>query len=436
MVDKTFILDVLNQQMVRSTGCTEPAAVSFASSLAASELKKNGNPIDKITLLASKNVLKNAMSAGLPNSDKVGVNYAAGIGAIHGDPKNKLNVNNDVDKATYDKVKGMIQDEKIIVDLARVPNVLYIEAIVEGGGHKAKAVIKDEHTNVTLLQYDDNIIIEKNESVDTNSLITFSEIATRLNLADIYRFAVEDLDVDKDPIDSLKMAVEVNSAIAREGLSRDYGLNIGRNIARDIDEGLLADNYVSHAIMKAVAASDARMAGAPYAVVTNSGSGNQGITNVMPIVSMAEDLKVSKEQLYRALALGNLTSIYIKSKFGTLSAFCGAAIASTGAATGITYLRGGNYGAYERTIINMIGTVTGMICDGAKPDCSLKIYAGLQGAFNASTLALRNIRVDSTEGIVCATAEDSIDNMCDLSKFCSELLDENILKMMINKNDD
>lgn len=433
MVDKAFILKVLNQQMVESTGCTEPAAVSYASSIAASELRKLGASIDKITLLASKNVLKNAMSAGLPNSDKVGVNFAAGIGAIHGNPKNKLNVNNDVDKETYSIVEKMIHDGKISVDVAKAPNVLYIEAIVEGDGHKARVIIKDAHTNVTFISVDDKVILENTGNAISNELIPFSEISEKLTLRDIYDFAVSILDVDNDPIDILRLSEKINGYISKRGLETDYGLNVGRNIKKDIDEGLAADNYVTHAVMKAVAASDARMAGAPYSVVTNSGSGNQGITNVVPIISLADDLGVSTEKKLRALALGNLTSIFIKSKFGTLSAFCGAAIASTGAATGITYLRGGDYDAYEKTIINMIGTVTGMICDGAKPDCSLKIYAGLQGAFNASTLALRGIRVDSTEGIVCATAEDSINNICELSRNCSETLDENILKMMINK---
>ncbi|MBO6134528.1 MAG: serine dehydratase subunit alpha family protein [Lachnospiraceae bacterium] len=433
MVDKAFILKVLNQQMVESTGCTEPAAVSYASSIAASELKKLGASIDKITLLASKNVLKNAMSAGLPNSDKVGVNFAAGIGAIHGNPQNKLNVNNDVDKETYSIVEKMIHDGKISVDVAKAPNVLYIEAIVEGDGHKARAIIKDAHTNVTFISVDDKVVLENVSDNASNELIPFSEISEKLTLRDIYDFAVSILDVDNDPIDILRLSEKINGYISKRGLETDYGLNVGRNIKKDIDEGLAADNYVTHAVMKAVAASDARMAGAPYSVVTNSGSGNQGITNVVPIISLADDLGVSTEKKLRALALGNLTSIFIKSKFGTLSAFCGAAIASTGAATGITYLRGGDYDAYEKTIINMIGTVTGMICDGAKPDCSLKIYAGLQGAFNASTLALRGIRVDSTEGIVCATAEDSINNICELSRNCSETLDENILKMMINK---
>ena len=432
MVDKSLIFRILNQEMVYSTGCTEPAAISYTASIAAKEIKDLGDEIKKIRVIASRNILKNAMSAGLPNSDKVGVKYAAGIGAIHGNPDNKLNVNNDVDKASYDKAGEMINNDQITVEVADVPNVLYIEVIIEGNSHTARAIIKDSHTNVSLIEVDNKAKFENNDSDSpSNNQLSPQEIADALSLKTIWEFAVVELDVEKDPIDILRKAVVVNSTIAEEGLKNDYGLSVGKNLNKAIAGN---NDYVMHAIIQATAASDARMAGAPFSVVTNSGSGNQGITNVMPLVSLAKDLNVSEEKKYRALALGNLTSIYIKSQFGTLSAFCGAAVASTGAAAGITYLRGGDFKAYEMTIDNMVGTVTGMLCDGAKPDCSLKIFVGLQGAFTASDLALKGIRGNKTEGIVCENAEDSIKNMCKLSKSCSYDLDKNMLEMMIAKS--
>ena len=431
MDNKDVFFRILNQEMVYSTGCTEPAAISYTASIAATELKKVGDDIKTIKLIASKNILKNAMSAGLPNSDKIGVRYAAGIGALHGNPDKKLDVNNDVDAATYDKAEEMIKKGLITVEVAKVPNVLYIEIIINGNAHEARAIIKDSHTNVTLIEVDKKIIYQKEEGKSSNNLMSPSEIAEFLSLEKIWKFATIELDVKNDPIDILRKAVEVNSTISDEGLKNDYGLCVGKNIK---SYGDIANNFTMHAIMRTTAASDARMAGAPFSVVTNSGSGNQGITNVMPLATLADDLNVGEEKKYRALALGNLTSIYIKSQFGTLSAFCGAAVASTGAAAGITYLKGGDFKAYERVIENMIGTVTGMLCDGAKPDCSLKIFVGLQGAFNAADLALKGIRVNKTEGIVCETAEDSIKNMCALSKKCSEGLDDVIVNMMIVKN--
>ena len=178
----------------------------------------------------------------------------------------------------------------------------------------------------------------------------------------------------------IKKAEEVNTKISKAGLDTAYGLSIGKRLKDDIKNGKREDNIENRAIMKATAGADARMVGAPYAVVTNSGSGNQGITITMPVLSLADDLKVNEDKKLRALTMAHLCSIYIKSKFGTLSAFCGAAIASTGAACGLTYLLGGDENAIERTINNMFGTVTGMVCDGAKPDCSLKIYNGLRAA--------------------------------------------------------
>ena len=430
MGDKDKFFAILNQEMICATGCTEPAAISYAASLAGYEVKKLGDDIKEINVIASKNVLKNAMSAGLPNSDKIGVRYAAGIGAIHGDPTKKLEVNVDVDEESYEKSTKMIEEGKISVEVAKVPNLLYIEVIVKGTNHTAKAVIKDMHTNVTLIEVDGTIKYQNEAATSSQVKYSPEEMASFLSLEKIWNFATKELDPINDPIDILVKAVEFNSAIADEGLKNDYGLQVGKNL---MSSGKVENDYTMHAIMRTTAASDARMAGAPYSVVTNSGSGNQGITNVMPLVTLANDLKLGKEKMYRALALGNLTSIYIKSQFGTLSAFCGAAVASTGAAAGITYLKGGDFAAYERVIENMIGTVTGMLCDGAKPDCSLKIYVGLQGAFNAADLALKGIRVQKTEGIVCETAEDSIRNLCTLSKKCSEVVDNVIVEMMLVK---
>ncbi len=433
MDNKELFFKILDQEMIRSTGCTEPAAISYTASIAANELKKLNDEINFIHVTASKNVLKNAMSAGLPNSNKVGVRFAAAIGAIHGNPANKLDVNNDVDNETYRLAEKMIKDDLVIVDVANVPNVLYIEIKIQGKSHISKVVIQDSHTNVSLIEVDGKILYEKKDTDKTSNVISASTISKFLNLKKIYDFATKELDTTNDPIDILKLAAKINSAISEEGLKNDYGLKVGKNIYNEF-KGNLSTNYTMHAIMNTTAASDARMSGAPFSVVTNSGSGNQGITNVVPIVTLSRDLNVSEDKKYRALALANLTSIYIKSQFGTLSAFCGAAIASMGAATGITYLKGGDYNAYEMTINNMIGTVTGMLCDGAKPDCSLKIYVGLQSAFTASSLAMQGIRVKSTEGIVCESAEDSIKNLCRLSKDCSEILDKNIIDMMIVKH--
>ena len=432
--DREMFERILNQELVYATGCTEPAAVSYCASIAAKELKDLGDTIERIDVLASKNILKNAMSAGLPKTTHVGVNYAAGIGALHGNPDNKLNVNNDIDEDTYVKVEKMIADNKISVDVSKEPNVLYIDITVSGKSHKAQVVIADSHTDVVLIKVDDNVKLKKESGGVDNTKLTPKEISEFLSLKKIYDFCTgEEYDPVNHPIEMIKRAAEVNTKISIAGMNTAYGLGVGKRLKDDIKNGKREDTKENRAIMKATAGADARMVGAPYAVVANSGSGNQGITITMPVLSLADDLKVSEDKKLRALTMAHLCSICIKSQFGTLSAFCGAAIASTGAACGITYLLGGDEKAIERTISNMFGTVTGMVCDGAKPDCSLKIYSGLRAAFEAAYLAIDDVRVQGTEGVVCDNAEDTISNICDMSQKCSSALDDKILYYMLNK---
>ena len=431
---KEKFLRILKENMYVATGCTEPAAVSYCASVAANELKKIGDTIITLDVSASKNILKNAMSAGLPNTTKVGVNFAAGIGAMYGDPKNVLNVNNDVKSEDYDLVEQMIKDKKIKVSIAKEPNLLYIKVDVKGKNHSASCTIADAHTNVIEIKVDDKVTYE-NKGSDSNKSdrISQKEISKLLSIEDIVVFCDKYLDVENDDIDILKKAVELNTAISEEGLRGDYGLGIGKKMKYMLDEDEMHNSNRNRAIMRTTAAADARMAGASYPVVANSGSGNQGITLTMPVVSYANDKKLSEEKMYKALAISHLVSIYIKSKFGTLSAFCGAMVASIGAGCGIAYLYDGNYNDIAAVIHNMVGSLTGMICDGAKPDCALKIYSGLETAFFSARLALNGERVSKDDGIVCEDVEKTIDNVAEVSVECSSKVDDIVLAMMINK---
>ena len=431
-MDKKTYIDILNSEMQVATGCTEPAAVSFAGSVAANELKKLGDKILEIKTRCSRNILKNAMSAGLPSTDKVGVKYAVGIGALYGNPIDKLDVNKNAKSSDYDAVEKMIKENKISVEVSTEPNVLFIEVVVIGEKHKAKTIIADEHTNVVLIEVDDKVIFENTKKVSSEG-ITKDFIDKNLTIDGIYNFCDKELDVKNDPIDIVRKAVELNSTIGEAGLKKDYGLAVGRHLKNRIEKGEIGKDNKTNAIIFATAGADARMAGAPFAVVTNSGSGNQGITITNAVCGYAREIGASEEKMMRAVTLAHLSSIKIKSRFGTLSAFCGAAIASMGACCGITYLMGGTSKEISYAIQNMIGTVAGMICDGAKADCSLKIYAGLQAAFESAYLAMDGIRVEATDGIVCEDVQNSINNIGRLSTECSNVLDENILQMMLNK---
>ena len=431
---KEKILRILRENMYVATGCTEPAAVSYCASVAANELKKHGDEIVSIDVVASKNILKNAMSAGLPNTTKVGVNYAAGIGAMHGDPKNVLNVNNDVKESDYDVVVKLVNDGKIKVSISKEPNLLYIKVTIKGKNHEASCTIADAHTNVIEIAVDKKVIFENKESSDSKEEhIPPHEIAEFLSIEDIVVFCDKYLDVENDDIEILKKAEELNMAISDEGLARNYGLSIGKNINEMLEAGDMHNANRTRAVMRTTAAADARMAGAAFPVVANSGSGNQGITLSVPVISYARDMNLPDEVKYKALAISNLISIYIKSKFGTLSAFCGAMVASIGAGCGICYLYGGDYNDIAAVIHNMVGSLTGMICDGAKPDCALKIYSGLETAIFSSRLAMKGKRVSKDDGIVCEDVEKTIDNVAEVSVKCSSEVDDIVLGMMINK---
>ena len=429
---KEKYLRILRENMTLSTGCTEPGAISYCASVAANELRKFSEEIEFIDVSASKNVLKNALSAGLPNTTKVGVNFAAGIGALHGDPKNLLNVNNDVRQEDYDKAESMIKAGKIKVSVSTEPNILYIKVTVKS--HEESCIIANMHTNVVEIKVDGQITFEnKNKDAAKEDRISAEEIANLLSVEDIYIFADKYLDVKNDDISILRKAEELNMRISEEGLKNNYGLRVGKNTKALVEGGKEREGKKTRAIMKATAAADARMAGAPFAVIANSGSGNQGITLTVPIISYANDMQVGEEKKYKALVISNLISIYIKSKFGTLSAFCGAMIASIGAGCGIAYLKGGTYKEIAAVIHNMAGTLTGMICDGAKPDCALKIFSGLDTAMFSVRLALFGQRVSKDDGIVCEDVEKTIDNVAQVSVQCSSGVDDTILNMMTNK---
>lgn len=427
MVHYDKIIAILNENMMLATGCTEPGAIALTAAAAAEKLAE---PVEKLAVIASGNIIKNAYSAGIPGTDLVGIEYAAALGAIVAAPEKKLEVINGISKEQLDWAKSMVQQKKVSLDLAKVPEKLYIEVLATGAEHSAKAIIANTHTNLVYLERDGQVLLDQ-RSPEAGVASGDNLVMEELSIAKIYEFATT---VDVETLDIIKQSVEVNSAIADEGMRNPYGLEIGRNIQKEIDAGLRADDMINYAMMRASAAADARMAGADYSVVSNSGSGNQGIASSMPAVALAERLGKSREECLRAVAISSLVAIYIKAQFGRLSAFCGATVAATGTACAITYLLGGGVKEMEYAIFNMIGNVTGMCCDGAKPDCALKIATCTNAAFQAALLAMKGYRIQSNEGIVDNDVEKTISNFCVLGNEGSIRLDQLMLEIMLNKN--
>ena len=437
-MDKTMFFRILNSEMELATGCTEPGAIALTGAYAGAELNKLGEAIQRMEVKASTNIIKNAMAAGIPGTSYTGMPYAAAIGAAAAAPERKLEVINGVSDDVYKAAELLVETGKVNVELAKVPQKLYIDVTVYGPTHSARAVIADLHTNLVLLEVDGKEVFkaDPNAPVDTGrDVVTPEEIAAFLTVRKIYDFCDKELDPMNDPIDIIRSAISVNGEICERGMEKDYGLAIGPNLERNCRAGVMTRDMVTNSMIITTAGADARMAGAPFSVVANSGSGNQGITTTMPVVSLAKWKEIPEDKMVRAVTLSNLIAIRIKSKFGRLSAMCGASVAGTGAACGITYLLGGGYDEICRAIHNMIGDVTGMLCDGAKADCSLKISTCVNAAFQAAFMAMRGVRVESTDGIVEDNVEYTIDTFAKLGNEGSGPMDAAILEMMLNKRE-
>lgn len=428
MMNHETVLQILNSELVLATGCTEPAAIAFTAASAGAKL---GMPVEEVIVLASGNMIKNAMAAGIPGTPYTGIEYAAAIGAAAANPERKLEVVDGLPKETFDKAVKLVQGHKVTVDLAHVTEKLYVDVTVKGGNSSARAVISGGHTNLVLLEKDGEKVFEKSGDAAEEGGVTPALIMETMTVAKIVEY-IEKMDT-KNPPDIIMQSIRINTAISDAGLVGDYGLNIGRTLKDQVEKGEIAGDMITQALIVTCAGADARMAGAPLSVVSNSGSGNQGITATMPVVTVAKWLESGDDKMIRAVTLSNLIPIYIKSKFGRLSALCGATVASTGAACGVTYLLGGGFTEISYAIQNMVGNVTGMLCDGAKADCALKISTCVSAAMQSSMMAIRKQRVQATDGIVEEDVENSINNFAELGNSGSVQMDAIILRMMLDK---
>lgn len=428
---------ILNREMELATGCTEPGAIALTGAYAGAELAKLGDTIQRIEVSASTNIIKNAMAAGIPGTMYTGIPYAAAIGAVRAEPDRKLEVINGVAQDLYSQAQALVQAGRVQVKHAQSASKLYIDITCQGKEHTARAVIAQNHTKLVLLTVDDQQLFGMEESTsaarEQQEEDSIQQAEQQLNMRAIYNFCTQQLDPQHASMQIVRDAVRINGAISAEGLRMDYGLHIGRGLAADCEKGLIHMDMVIHSMIAAAAAADARMAGAPFSVVTNTGSGNQGITATVPVLALAQWLEVPEETMLRAVALSNLVTIRIKSKFGRLSALCGATVAGTGAACGITYLLGGGFDEICRAVHNMMGNVAGMLCDGAKPDCALKISSCVNAAFQAAFMALRGVRVSRNDGIVDEDVEQTIENFALLGNEGSGSMDEVMFRMMLNK---
>lgn len=418
------IIEILKMEAIPALGCTEPVACALACARCKEEL---GCAPEHIEVYVSGNIYKNGMGVGIPGTGMVGLPIAAALGAVCGKTEYGLEVLKEVSVGDNLQVaKSMLDNNAVKIYLKKdAPDKLYAEAICRKSNDTVKTIIVHGHTNIVFVEKNGTVVYSQDE---TSVAVEKNERA-ELSLARIWEF-VHNIDLEK--IAFLLEGAEMNKAISDEGLKGRYGLQIGRTLKENIEKGVLENDFLNNALIRATAASDARMDGCEKPVMTNSGSGNQGITVYLPVVVAAERFGCSQEQLIRALALSNLVAAHIHYYMGHLSALCGITIASTGSASAITYLMGGTYEQVVNTIKTMCSNLTGMMCDGAKQGCALKVYSGTSAAVQASLLSMNGIKTRN-DGIVEEEIEKTIRNVGTIGSVGMEQTDKTILDIMCHK---
>lgn len=428
MLDKSEreqIIALVQREVIPAIGCTEPVAVALCVAKATETLGKRP---EHITALLSANILKNAMGVGIPGTGMIGLPIAIALGALIGKSAYQLEVLKDCSPEAVEEGKRFIAEKRITISLKEhIAEKLYIEVMCEAGKEKAKAVISGGHTHFVHVSKGDEVLYDK----QSDSRSEEEEGGIKLNLRKVYDFAMT------SPLEEIEFILEsmrLNKAAAEASFQGDYGHGIGKMMRCPMEQKLIGDNTFSHILSYTSAACDARMGGAMVPVMSNSGSGNQGITATLPVVVYAEDNHKGHEELVRALMLSHLTVIYIKQSLGRLSALCGCVVAATGSSCGITYLMGGGYDQIVYAVKNMIANLTGMICDGAKPSCAMKLTSGVSTAVLSAMMAMQQRYVTSVEGIIDDDVDRSIRNLTLIGSKGMNETDRLVLDIMTHKN--
>lgn len=427
--ERNRITALVRRQVVPAIGCTEPVCVALATARAAEVLRRLGAEPARIDVRLSANILKNAMGVGIPGTGMVGLPIAVALGALIGQSALGLEVLRDVSPEAVERGRHFIDEGRVAISLKEdTDEKLYAEVACSGDGHTATAVIAGEHTRFVHVVADGVVELDATpaahgEEGDTDE--------PELNLRRVFDYATT------APLDEISFILEarrLNERAACLSLAGNYGHSLGKTLSRPLGRGILGDTIFSRILSSTACACDARMAGAMIPVMSNSGSGNQGICATNPVVVFARENHNTDEEMTRALMLSHLTAIYIKQHLGTLSALCGCVVASTGSSCGITLLMGGGYREVTYAVKNMIANLTGMICDGAKPSCALKLTSGVSTAVLSAMLAMQGNCVTPVEGIIDGDVDRSIRNLASIGADAMNETDRCVLDIMTHKS--
>ncbi len=423
--ERAQIIALIHREVIPAIGCTEPIAVALCTARATELL---GTRPERIEVLLSANILKNAMGVGIPGTGMIGLPIAVALGALVGRSAYELEVLRDVTPEAVAEGRRFIDEKRIAIALKEgIGEKLYAEVAVSAASHRARAVLAGGHTRFVRLERDGEVLLDEcRTAVGTGE----TPDDAPLTLARVWEFAME------TPLDEIRFILEtkrLNKAAAELAFEGEYGHAIGRTMRCARERQLMGDCIFSRILSYTSAACDARMAGALIPVMSNSGSGNQGIAATLPVAIYAEESGVTEEQTIRALVLSHLTVIYIKQSLGRLSALCGCVVAATGSSCGITYLMGGGYDRIVAAVKNMIANLTGMICDGAKPSCAMKLTSGVSTAVLSAMMAMDGHCVSPVEGIIEEDVDRSIRNLTRIGRDGMCETDRMVLDIMTHK---
>lgn len=425
------IISLIKKEVVPAIGCTEPMAVALCVAYAVEAL---GRRPESVSVSMSANILKNAMGVGIPGTGMIGLPIAIALGALIGKSKYGLEVLKDTNPDAVAAGKAFVDDGRIDISLKEgIEEKLYIEVYCEAGRCASRAIIARDHTRLIYLERtaeDGSVKVVADDRAVLNETDAEEE-KDELTLRQVYDFATT---MPLSEIEFINESRRLNEAASKEALKGNYGHDLGKTLTRPMGRGVMGDTIFSHIISATSCACDARMAGAMIPVMSNSGSGNQGIAATMPVVVFAQENHNTEEELTRALVLSHLTAIYIKQSLGKLSALCGCVVASTGSSCGITYLMGGSYDQVAYSVKNMIANLAGIVCDGAKPSCSLKVSSGVSTAVLSAIMAIQNNVVSSAEGLIEDDVDKCIHNLTRVGAKGMNETDRLVLDIMTHKS--
>lgn len=415
------LIALIQDQIRPAVGCTEPGAAAYAAAVAAQTL---GETPERLTVSVSRNILKNAMGVGIPGTDMVGLPIAVALGALCGDAGAGLAVLHNITDEDVAQAQKLVDAQGVQVCLSDHPQKLYIDVLAEAGEHSARTVIAGTHTNIIRIEKDGQCISTGDGTEESGAVGAGAELSLK-EIDDFVR------SVSSEKLSFLRECINMNSAISQEGLEHPYGLGIGQSIYETLPENNSEENY---ALAVTCAAADARMGGCTLPVMSSCGSGNQGLTATLPVIAVARKRGLSEEDTFRALAYSLLVTIHVKQHLGKLSALCACSVgASIGTACALTYLDGGTLQQIGHCVDNVVADVSGVICDGAKAGCALKIATGVSSAFRGSMLAMKNRNASALDGIVGHDPEASVDNLGNLCNTGMLDTDRVILDMLVCK---